>query len=81
MSMLTRAGSTRAWRQLRLEVLDRDGWVCHWCGAPASHADHLIPRARGGTDDPDNLAASCARCNLSRGAGPGPRTAPPSRTW
>lgn len=31
------------------------------------HIDHVIPRSRGGTDDMDNLAVSCAPCNLSKG--------------
>jgi len=79
--LLTPAGGSRAWRRLRLDVLERDGWTCHWCGGPASHADHLLPRSRGGADDPDNLVAACSPCNLSRGAGPGPRTLPASRSW
>lgn len=78
MSTLKRTGSTRAWRRLRLYVLERDGWRCQleWapgrkCGAIASHVDHVIPRSVGGTDHPGNLRAACAACNLRRGAGPG----------
>ena len=26
----------------------------------------MIPVARGGTDEPDNLVAACKRCNFSR---------------
>jgi 5-methylcytosine-specific restriction endonuclease McrA len=78
---LTPAGSSRAWRRLRATVLHRDGHICHWCGAPATHADHLLARSRGGTDDPDNLVAACPACNLSRGAGPRPVTLPASRPW
>lgn len=80
MTALTRAGSTRRWRRLRLLVLDRDGWRCQLpvdgggesdvalCGAWASHVDHITPRALGGTDDPANLRAACRACNLRRGA-------------
>ena len=77
---LTRAGSTRGWRRTRAAVLERDGYVCHWCGAHASTVDHLTPRARGGGDEHGNLVAACTRCNLTRGAGPR-ATAPPSRSW
>ena len=29
--------------------------------------DHILPRSRGGTDDPSNLQLLCARCNSSKG--------------
>ncbi|MBS2533855.1 HNH endonuclease [Catenulispora sp. NF23] len=45
----------------------------------ADCVDHLIPRARGGTDHRDNLVASCTPCNLRRGAGVA--NAEPSWTW
>ncbi|ANI05477.1 hypothetical protein A210_23455 [Pseudomonas putida SJTE-1] len=44
-------------------------FACHWCSAQVTwddmHVDHLNDR----TDDnrPDNLVASCARCNQKRG--------------
>src|SRR5690349_17636184 len=31
------------------------------------HIDHICPRARGGTDELDNLALTCPRCNLVKG--------------
>jgi 5-methylcytosine-specific restriction endonuclease McrA len=31
------------WEALRKRVLERDGYVCHWCSAPATEADHIIP--------------------------------------
>jgi 5-methylcytosine-specific restriction endonuclease McrA len=56
------------WRKVRAEVLERDGWVCRWCGQPAKTVDHLVPLAQGGARlDPANLAAACLRCNSSRG--------------
>jgi len=60
---MTRNGSTRAWRELRLKILARDANTCGYCGAEAKHVDHIIPVAHGGTDSPDNLTAACARCN------------------
>lgn len=56
--------------KLRFEILKRDGFACHYCGRRAPtvvlHVDHLIPRNAGGTDDPDNLIASCSTCNLGK---------------
>lgn len=63
-----RNGSTRAWRALRAAVLDRDGHRCQKCGASATHVDHVMPLAHGGTDNYANLRALCARCNLSKGS-------------
>jgi Restriction endonuclease len=79
-SALSPRGSTRAWRRIRAAVLARDAWRCHWCGRPAATVDHLVPRARGGDDNPANLTAACSRCNSSRGAGIRPPGAPP-RAW
>lgn len=56
-----------AWEKVRELVLQRDR-TCRWCGAPATEVDHLTPRARGGEHTPENLVASCRRCNLRRGA-------------
>lgn len=32
------------------------------------HSDHFVPLARGGSNYPENIVASCAPCNLSKGA-------------
>lgn len=41
-----------------------------WCGGPRwvanLHIDHVVPKRRGGTDDPSNLVAACADCNLAK---------------
>lgn len=45
--------------------------LCYYCGAllvKPIHIDHKTPISRGGTNWPDNLALSCAGCNLSKGA-------------
>jgi len=38
-------------------------------GAPLNGAtlEHIVPRNHGGTDDLDNLAIACARCNSEKG--------------
>lgn len=51
-----RNGSTRAWREKRARILAASD-ICHICGKPgADSVDHVIPVARGGTDDDFNLA-------------------------
>jgi hypothetical protein len=62
-----RRGSTRSWRNLREHILRKDRDTCRYCGAPASHVDHVIPIARGGTDQESNLVAACVNCNLEKG--------------
>ena len=55
---------------LRYEVLKRARFRCELCGVSADvralEADHIVPRSRGGADDPDNLQALCYRCNASK---------------
>lgn len=63
MSDLTKQGSTRRWRELRAKILDRDHHSCWICQDYADQVDHIQPRARGGSDDPSNLAAICGSCN------------------
>ncbi|MGH9002434.1 MAG: HNH endonuclease [Acidimicrobiia bacterium] len=48
--------------------------ACYWCGQPPRlddplTADHLLPRARGGTSDEDNLVPAHRSCNSARGGG------------
>jgi 5-methylcytosine-specific restriction endonuclease McrA len=61
-----RKSNSTQWKKLRLRILQRDGYQCFWCGEEANTCDHVIPVARGGSDDPDNLVAACKRCNFSR---------------
>jgi ATP adenylyltransferase len=52
---------------LRYEVLKRARFRCELCGVSAEvralEVDHIVPRSRGGTDEPANLQALCYRCN------------------
>jgi hypothetical protein len=48
---------------------NRGRLICWRCGKPikgASHLDHWIPLAKGGTDDPGNLHYMHAKCNLNK---------------
>ena len=61
----------------RIAVWDAAGGVCHYCGE-ALHplrdftVDHVMPVARGGSDEPSNLVAACRRCNGRKGTGTAP---------
>ena len=59
-------------KRTRYEVLRRDDHRCRYCGAAAPsvriEVDHVVPRHRGGTDDPWNLTASCEACNAGKSA-------------
>lgn len=52
---------------LRLELMERDRWLCRYCGEPVTAdtatLDHIVPQARGGPSTPDNLATACLMCN------------------
>lgn len=50
-------------------VFKRDGYACRYCGAdnvPLT-VDHLVLWESGGPSTPDNLLASCKKCNKTRG--------------
>jgi 5-methylcytosine-specific restriction endonuclease McrA len=58
------------WRRASAKVIA--AVACHWCGGqftaddPAT-ADHVIPKARGGTSDEQNLVGAHRSCNSRRG--------------
>ena len=88
------AYNTKHWHRVRRAVLERDGYVCRWCGelidrtAPARSAraasvDHVVELELGGPVlDPGNLVACHVACNtakeLRRRAG---RRYPLPRQW
>jgi ATP adenylyltransferase len=55
---------------LRYDVLKRSAFHCELCGISADikalEVDHIIPRNRGGSDDPSNLQALCYSCNAMK---------------
>ena len=59
---------TGEWKKQRQRVLKRDGYICAYCGQDATEVDHIIPRAKGGGHDLDNLVACCKPCNSRKGA-------------
>ena len=66
----TPALSGRPWRRTKAAVIARDGGICWLCELPgADTADHVIARARGGSNDPANLRAAHRRCNERKANG------------
>lgn len=59
---------------LRWHILARDGFTCRYCGAAAGQdgvelaVDHVVSVKDGGTNNPDNLATSCRKCNGGKSA-------------
>lgn len=51
------------WKQTVVRILDRDGRICYLCAGHATTVDHVIPQARGGGHEDDNLAAICTVCH------------------
>jgi 5-methylcytosine-specific restriction endonuclease McrA len=61
-------GYGSAWVKIRLLILKRDRYLCQPCYranrlTQATQVDHINPKAKGGTDDSDNLEAICTHCH------------------
>ena len=54
----------------RFEVLKRDNFTCRYCGRHAPdvelEVDHVIPVAKGGTNEFFNLVTACWECNIGK---------------
>ena len=60
---------------VRAQVRTRASHRCEYCLRDGDDSmlvplqiEHIIPRKHGGTDDLDNLAIACVRCNLHKGS-------------
>jgi len=55
----------------RLNIFLRDEFRCLYCGERFSTKDltfdHVIPRAKGGRNTPENVVSACMPCNSSKG--------------
>ena len=71
----------KSWKKTRADTL-KGNPNCAWCGLPAErngrpgHGDHIVPRSKGGGDEPDNVQPACEHCNTSRGNRDFPPTSP-----
>ncbi len=66
----SRRTGTRAWRELRAKILQRDRHQCTVrgprCTIKAVEVDHVVPCFLGGGDEPSNLQAVCHPCHVDR---------------
>ena len=63
----TLRGYGHTWQtRTRPEILERDRYICHWCGRYGDTVDHVVLKVDGGSDDPSNLVAACGACNSRR---------------
>ena len=57
----------KQYRRYKKILVERDGLRCHYCDYLMSYeeaqVDHILAKARGGTDAPNNLVLACSRCN------------------
>jgi 5-methylcytosine-specific restriction endonuclease McrA len=71
------AYASSEYRRNRELALTREP-ICHWrlpgCTGRSTTADHVIPLARGGTNELVNLVGACRRCNEQRGGAEGRTT-------
>lgn len=53
------------WRDIRKQVLDRDGNACVQCGFDGKglHAHHIVEKRNGGDEDLNNLVTLCNPCH------------------
>jgi 5-methylcytosine-specific restriction endonuclease McrA len=47
-------------------VLNRDKYLCAYCGNKASTVDHVMPKAKGGKHEWTNVVAACKKCNSKK---------------
>lgn len=64
----TSRGYGSAWAKLSKAVVRGDGHVCVYCGRRAT-ADHVVPKARGGTDDMSTSSPPAERATGGRARG------------
>lgn len=56
---------------VRLEVYKRDSYGCVSCGSHSNLTlDHIVPLARGGGNEIENLQTMCSSCNSRKGVNP-----------
>jgi hypothetical protein len=61
----------KQYRRYKKFIVTRDGLYCHYCNKLMTYneaqVDHVIAKARGGSDAPNNLVLACSRCNMMKG--------------
>lgn len=62
-------------RETKAAVWEKSSGACHYCGCALNPfdgftIDHVVARSKGGSDDLDNLVASCLPCNSRKHTAP-----------
>lgn len=47
-------------------ILERDDYICQYCGEEGITIDHIYPQSQGGADHPINYLTACEECNLAK---------------
>jgi len=56
----------------RQQIKERDNFTCQYCGRNPKQdkvklqIDHIIPKSKGGNDNPSNLITACLECNQGK---------------
>ena len=65
------ANSAEAKRLWRHKIKEEWDWECAYCGSDENLTiDHIVPRAKGGTDFTKNCLCACHSCNQDKGYTP-----------
>ncbi len=67
----TERGYGSKWVRLRNAAMKRDKYICQLCllqgiCTPAREVDHILNKARGGSDTMDNLQSVCKPCHKAK---------------
>ena len=68
---LQTTSSAEAKRLWRSKIKEEWDWECAYCGSDENLTiDHIVPRAKGGTDFTKNVLCACHECNQDKGHTP-----------
>jgi hypothetical protein len=60
------------WKEIRVQIFRRDDFTCVYCSTRKEltqlEVDHLVPIAKGGTNEFGNLVTACSDCNSQKRA-------------
>ena len=64
-SLIKRKNFMASWQEIRIQILQRDGYKCQSCGKRTSgQVHHIIPRSKGGSNELSNLMVLCGKCHM-----------------
>lgn len=55
-------------KRAKAEILAVAEEKCFYCGSLATTIDHVHPKSKGGSNNPENLVAACTSCNQRAGS-------------